>query len=125
MKLSMKNRIVLLNILPPEADALTMKIVRRLKEDLAPSEQDWKKYKMITEGDRTRWDDSIDRKFGGKEIKMWPKAFVMIQEALEALNKQKKITEEILEMYELFCEEGEEAPIEEEKKEEKKKKKVN
>ena len=116
MKLSMRDRFVLLNILPPEGDIATIKIVHRLRQDLAPTEQEFKDYKITQNEGQVMWDDNMEKKKGPQEKKIGPKAFMLIEGAFEKLDKEKKLTEGHLETYCMFCSEEKEDSDEEEKK---------
>ena len=115
MKLSMRDRFVLLNILPPEGDISTIKIVHRLRMDLAPTEKDLKDYKIVQQEGQVVWDDAMEKKRGPQEKKIGPKAYIMIEEAFEKLNKEKKLNEGHLSTYEKFCGDEKEDSDEEEK----------
>ena len=108
MKLTMRDRFVLLNILPQEGDITTIKIVHRLRMDLAPTEKEHKDYKIVEKQGQVMWDDVVEKKRGPQEKKIGPKAFVLIEEAFEKLNKEKKLTEGHLDTYMKFCDEKEE-----------------
>ena len=99
----MRDRFVLLNILPPEGDIATIKIVHRLRQDLAPTEKEFKDYKITQNEGQVMWDDAMEKKKGPQEKNIGPKAFVMIEEAFEKLNKEKKLTEGHLDTYIRFC----------------------
>ena len=116
MKLSMKDRFVLLNILPPEGGIATIKIVHRLRQDLAPTEKEFKDYKITQDEGQVRWDDAMEKKRGAQEKKIGPKAFMLIEGAFEKLDKEKKLTEGHLETYCMFCSEEKEDSDEEVKK---------
>jgi len=108
MKLSMRDRFVLLNILPPEGNISTIKIVHRLRMDLAPTEKELKDYKIQQQDKQVVWDDAMEKKRGAQEKKIGPKAFMMIEEQFKKLDKEKKLTEGHLQTYEKFCEEEKE-----------------
>ncbi len=108
MKLSMRDRFVLLNILPPEGNIATIKIVHRLRQDLAPTEQEFKDYKITQNEGQVMWDDAMEKKRGAQEKKIGPKAYIMIEEQFKKLNDEKKLTEGHLETYMKFCDEKEE-----------------
>ena len=99
----MRDRFVLLNILPPEGDISTIKIVHRLRQELAPSEKEYKDYKIKQVENQIVWDDVMEGKRGPQEKKIGPKASRMIEEQFEKLNNDKKLTEGHLSTYELFC----------------------
>ena len=112
----MRDRFVLLNILPPEGDIATIKIVHRLRQDLAPTEQEFKDYKITQNEGQVMWDDNMEKKKGPQEKKVGPKARRLIEEAFEKLDKEKKLTEGHLETYCMFCSEEKEDSDEEVKK---------
>ena len=116
MKLNIRDRFVLLNILPPEGDIATIKIVHTLRQDLAPTEQEFKDYKIVQKEGQVMWDDAMEKKQGEQEKKIGPKAFMLIEEAFEKLNKDKKLTEGHLETYCKFSGDEKEDIDEEEKK---------
>lgn len=99
----MRDRFVLLNILPPEGDVATIKIVHRLRMDLAPTEQEFKDYKIVQKEGQVMWDDAMEQKRGAQEKKIGPKAYIMIEEAFKKLSDDKKLTEGHLLTYEKFC----------------------
>ncbi len=99
----MRDRFVLLNVMPPEGDIATIKIVHRLRQDLAPTEQEFKDYKITQNEGQVTWDDAMEQKRGAQEKKIGPKAFRLIEEAFEKLDKEKKLTEGHLSTYLLFA----------------------
>jgi len=112
----MRDRFVLLNILPPEGDIATIKIVHRLRMDLPPTEQESKDYKIVQKEGQVMWDDAMEKKRGAQEKEIGAKAFVMIEDAFEKLNKEKKLTEGHLETYCKFSGDEKEDSDEEVKK---------
>ncbi len=70
MKLQMRDRLVLLNILPAEGDITTIKIVHRLKMELAPSEKEVADYNIKQEKGQVIWDGMArEKKIGAQEKK--------------------------------------------------------
>ena len=102
MKLLMRDRLVLLNILPAEGDILTIKVVHKLRMELAPSEKELKDYNIKQENGQIIWDDAREKKIGAQEKKIGPKAYSIIEEAFEKLSKDKKINEGHLETFMKF-----------------------
>jgi len=99
MLLTVLERLVLLNILPKEGDFTTLKIVRKMREDLSFSEDEHKALKFVQEPDQLRWDDKAE---ADKEVTFGEKATDIIKETLKRLNDEKKLTEEIFSLYEKF-----------------------
>ena len=104
MKLNVKERLLLLSILPRESDFVTLRIVKNLQTDLSFSEDEVKTYGFKTEAVNgqsvTTWNPSNDSE---KEVNMGEKASDVIVEALRKINNEKKLTMEQLELYEKFC----------------------
>jgi len=101
MKLNVLDRLLLLNILPQEANFITLKIVRNLRNDLSFSEEEHKKYKFVETEGRVNWNPAEDQ---FKEVHVGEKATDIIVEELEKLDKDKKLTMEHLSLFEKFIE---------------------
>ena len=115
MKLTVFERLILLNILPGEGDFTTLKIVRHLREDLSFTEEEHKLANFKNEGEifeddegnksvvgkgQVRWKDEVKE----KEIKIGEKATDIIVDVLGNLNKDKKLRNEHMSLYEKFVE---------------------
>ena len=103
-KLSVKERLVLSGLLPPEGDATTLKIVRDLQGELAFSEEEQAATKMSRienkEGNSTIvWDTSVVL---DKDVELGPKAMSVVVERLESLEKSKRLNMNQFELYERF-----------------------
>lgn len=48
-KLTIAERLQLLNVLPPQGDIITIKIIRKLRETLSPNEQEHEEYGFVHE----------------------------------------------------------------------------
>jgi len=103
MLFDMRDRFVLLNILPPEGDFTTIKIVHDLKQGLAPSEKEIKEYNIRTNEGQILWDDAVEKKNKPKEVAIGEKAFEMIKEQFKMLSEKKKLTEGHIETFIRFC----------------------
>ena len=99
MKLSIADRLVLLNVLPRESNITTLKIVRQLKDDLSFSEEEHKKINFRNEGDKIAWDDSA---IEPKEVNIGEKATDIIKASFKTLNEQKRLHIDFMDMYEKF-----------------------
>lgn len=102
MKFSVFERITLLNILPQEGDFLTIKIIRKLREELSFSEQEHKALEIKIEDGRVYWKPDAATE---KDIKIKDKATEIIVNALKDLDAKKKITDGCLSLYEKFIKE--------------------
>ena len=97
MKLSVLERLALLNTIPKEGNITTLKIIRKLRDDLSFSEEEHKKLNFRQEEDRLLWDDMED-----KEIEIGERATDVIVNALKELNNQGKIHLDLVDVYERF-----------------------
>lgn len=104
-KLTVMERLVLLNILPKEGDFTTIKLLRKLRENLSFDEEEHKKLMFVQDGDQVRWNMEA---LTDKHIAIGEKAGDIIQDALKKLNDEKKLTNEHFSLYEKFVENREE-----------------
>ena len=104
MKLTIQERIALLQILPKEGDFVTLKILQELRAVLGFSEEDYKTFEIVQENDRVSWG-----KEGVKEIELeiGDKAKEIIKDALSELDKNKKLQPEHFGVYEKFVQDKE------------------
>lgn len=102
-KLNLNERLVLIGILPPESNIVTLKAIRKLKEDVGITDEDSKKYeiKVDSQTGAVNWN-----KKGNKEIEfeIGELAEIEIKKALEELNNKKKLKEFHISIYEKFVE---------------------
>jgi len=104
-ELTVIERLVLLNILPKEGDFTTIKLLRKLRENLSFDEDEHKKLEFVQDGDQVRWNQKA---LTDKHIQIGEKQADIIQSALEKLNTEKKLTDEHFSLYEKFVENREE-----------------
>jgi hypothetical protein len=100
MELTVLERLILLSVLPKEGDFTTLKIVRKLREDLSFTEEEHAKLNFQTQengGVAWKMEGDIPR-----EIKIGEKASDIIVEVLKKLNTEKKLTENHFSLYEKF-----------------------
>jgi len=103
MKLDVKQRLVLLAILPKEGDFTTLKIVRGLREDLSFTESEHKDLQFAQhDNGLLQWQVAADKEV---EIAIGEKATDIIVEALKKLNADRKLTEDHYQLYEKFISE--------------------
>lgn len=108
MKLNIAERIALLNILPPEGNIVTLRIVRDLRGQLSFTEDELKEWKIknrVQPDGRAliTWDSDFANKT--KDIKIGEAAKGIIVEQLKQLESQKRLRLEMLDLYERFVEE--------------------
>jgi len=100
VNLSVLERLVLLNVLPREGTVTTVKIVRELRETLSFSEEEHAALKFErTESGGTEWDTGGEK---DKEIDFAPRALALVVETLERMDKEQKVTEDYLSIFEKF-----------------------
>jgi len=100
MELSVTERLVLLNTLPKEGDFTTLKIVRKLREDLSFTEDEHALLQFKTpDSGGMAWNREGDTP---KEIPIGEKATDIIAGALKQLNAEKKLGEHHYSLYEKF-----------------------
>ncbi len=99
MELKVFDRLILLNILPREGDYLTLKIVRKLREDLSFSEGEHKSLQIRQEEGKVFWVQEADIP---KDISIGEKVTDIIVETLKRLDKEKKLQIEHMAIYEKF-----------------------
>jgi hypothetical protein len=118
VKLSIMERIVLGTILPSESDFTTLKIIRKLQEDLSFTEEEHKllnfkrageKYiengeeKVVAPGS-IHWEDRME----DREFDIGEKAADIIKGVLKELDSKKRLTMRHMTLYEKFVIRGEE-----------------
>ncbi len=99
MELRVYDRLILLNILPKEGDFTTLKIIRKLREDLSFSESEHAILQFKQDGGNVQWKQEGDIPI---EISIGEKATDLIVEVLKKLDKEKKLQDQHFSLYELF-----------------------
>jgi hypothetical protein len=97
MKLNVLERITLLQVLPTEGSYITFQILISLKKSLSFTEKEIKEFNINEKEGRVTWKKSED-----KEIEVGEKATDIIKTALEKLDKEGKINEQNITLYEKF-----------------------
>ena len=103
MEFSIKNRLVLLATLPASGSIDSLRILRKLREDLSFSEEEHTAFNL--KGDENgafKWDMAAEKP---KAVEVGAKAAEIIKKALEALNKKEALTDNHVELWDRFCEE--------------------
>ena len=104
MKLGVFDRIAALHVLPREGDLITLRVLRDLKQRLGFTEEELAVLNIQSTEKGTNWElDAV----GEIEILIGPKAHSMIVESFKSLDAAKKLTLELLPVYEKFLKEEE------------------
>jgi hypothetical protein len=99
MKLNILQRILIFSILPNEGTLLTMKTLRGLKNKITFSEQEVNGYNLRIDQGKYTWDSTKDSDI---EFEVTDGEKILIVDGLKELDKQGKITEQYLNLCELF-----------------------
>lgn len=102
MKLTIAERIILGSILPSEGNFITLKIVRQLREALSFSEEEISKLKFEQDGNMVKWDTVAEAEIGVVDIPIGEKAMSIIVDRLLELDKQGRLTEPMVGVFERF-----------------------
>ena len=92
-------RLVLLNILPPEGNLATIRIVREMREALSFSEAEHEDVQIVqADGGGVTWNQDAP----SRDIEIGAKGQEIVREALGKLDKDEKLTADHLELCDLF-----------------------
>lgn len=95
MELSILERINLLNVMPVEGDLVSMRVVKKLRDDLGFSEEEIKSNQITSEDNQIKW-----RETGyTKEVSVGEKAVEVIKAAFEKLDQAGKFREDLIPLY--------------------------
>lgn len=100
MELTVWERFKLLEVLPKEGDFATLKIVRKMREGLSFSEEDFQRFGIKGENGRYQWAETGVT----TEIPLGEKATDLIVSTLKALDSAKTLSEDYFSLYEKFIE---------------------
>jgi hypothetical protein len=106
MLLNVKQRLLLLNILPDQANYIELKVIRQQQERLSFSDEELQRLKVKRQGDVYTWDESLDKPV---DVEINESARGIIKLAFRQLDQQGQLKVEFLPLYEHFIE-GEEWP---------------
>jgi hypothetical protein len=96
---SVIERAMVIQALPTEDNVLTLRIIKKIKEDMGFSEADVKEIKVDQKGDFL-----LIQTLPDKEIEIGERGVEIIGNAFRSLNDRKKLTENHLGLYEFFVE---------------------
>lgn len=84
VKLTVLERLLLLQVLPQRGSFTTLRIVRQLQNDLSFSEDEHRMFGIVDEGGATKWDEAAATE---KDVEFGPKALDVVRGSLEALER--------------------------------------
>lgn len=104
MTLTIKERFILLHVLPKEGNLTTLRIVRELRESLSFSEKEHADYKIkFHENGMVTWDETCDFK---KDIPIGNVAMSVISDQLKKMDREKTLMEDHLDIWDVFVKEA-------------------
>lgn len=107
MELTVKERLIVLTILPREGTLDTIKIVHKLRNDLSFSEEEHKQMNLIQKDDGSYSWDEINNIPILKEVEIGEVGKKIIGNELDDLNTDGKVTEQHLGLFTKFKKESE------------------
>ena len=99
MILTVKERLLLFQLLPNEGDILSLRMVRKLREDLSFSDEENAALQFKIDGPSYNWDHTAATT---KEVEIGPKANALIAEALKRLSDARKLSIDHVDLWDKF-----------------------
>ena len=100
-KFTMGDRFVILgSLMPTEHDIKYMRTAKNLRELLLPTEEEEKEYEFAVMESKVVWRKDLANKT--IEVGLSERAITMIKEGLVKLNAEKKLTEEHVDLWDMF-----------------------
>ena len=101
IKLGVKDRLMIAQILPQEGDLTAQRVMRDIIEKTELNQGEMKQVGMESlEGGGIKWDDKKEKQFGPKNIKFTDAEIGLLKDEIKKLNEKKKITRDTF----LLCE---------------------
>ncbi len=105
IELTVGERVMLGTMLAPiAADVVTLRIVRKLQEELSFSDEETEALEFERKDSRVTWNTNVPQT---KEFDFQPGALRVIHEQLKKANASKTLTLQQLDLYDKFCPEEE------------------
>ena len=102
MDFDIKERLVLLQILPVRASYTDIQLIQKIRADLALSEDEQKAIDFKQMAGECRWDDDKEAELGRKTITIGPRALSIINETLVKMDREQKLEASMIGLYERF-----------------------
>ena len=103
IKLTVKERLVIQSLLPKEGNFMTLKLMRILKEELSFSDEEIKKLEFVQSGELLNWNQEAAEGVV-KDVEVGETMMNLIVETLSDMNKNSKLTDDHITLYEKFVE---------------------
>ena len=100
MNFTVKDRILLVGMLPPQGDFKTIKLLHDLRIELAFSEKENEDFGIQSANGSVSWDGEAGKAV--KEIEVGPTMFELIKGLIKDLDEAKQLTENHISLYEMF-----------------------
>jgi len=100
MKLLVHERLLLLNLLPATGDITSIKLLRKVKEDLSFNEKENKDLGFVQDGEMLRWNS--EKGNVEKDVTIGEIITELIKTELKKMNEEKKLTDQHISIYEKF-----------------------
>ena len=105
-ELGIRDRLVLLAILPAESGLATIRIINDMRLALAPTEAEFGDLQMEQIDTNLRWNVEAEEAAGPRSFEIGAKGQEIIRDALKALDDEKKLTANHLDLCDTFEYEG-------------------
>ena len=105
MKLSMNERLRLLNILPEKGDITAIRVSHELRQNLAPSDEEWEEFGFFTEEDKPDmlfWNQEVPQE---RDVEISKAGKKLIEKALTELSENEGVTLDLIPLFDKFVEE--------------------
>lgn len=97
MKLNVLERITLMGILPQESNFITFRLLTDLKKELSFTEKEIKDFGIVQKEGRVFWSKSKEKEFTiGEQVRL------IIQAALQQVDKEKKVNDSNISLFDKF-----------------------
>ncbi len=108
MKFSVKERLMLLSIMPSQGNLITLRLIRQAREELGFNEAEHENLSLGVEENSYHWDDKAEAEAGPKKIELGPVVRDIILKAFEVLDVAESLELIHLALYEKFIEDVQE-----------------
>jgi len=101
MKLTVGERLMLLQVLPQEGNIVTLRIIRDLSNNLGLSEEEHKNFEIKQEDQKVSWNVKGNEE---KDVQIGEKATDVIVDSLKNLDDNKKLIPQMMSLWDKFIE---------------------